>query len=251
MKLSWRLARRVSPVLAVLLAAPGALSRAQTSPGSSLSFPAQLSSAPDGDLLLARGQFIEAIDAYSHLPVDADTLNKIGVAWHHLSALGQAKKNYEMALSLRPDFPEAINNLGSTCFVERNYREALRMYQRAFALEPRSAIIAANLGTAYFAEDKYSQGLAAYRKAWSLDPSVLDFNPLDMVEGSTPKRVRARRDYSLAQIFAEQGVDDHAIDYLRRAVADGFRDWKRLLRDPAFAHLRDTPEFASLMLGVG
>ncbi len=242
--------KRISPFLAaVFLLAPGVSVRLRASGQTSPPFPA-ITSEPDGDLLLARGQFLQAIDAYSRLPVDPDTLNKIGVAWHHLSALNQAVKNYQLALALRPDYPEAINNLGSAYFVEKNYRLALHMYQRAFLLEPRSAIIAANLGTAYFAEDKYEQGMDAYRTAYSLDPSALDFDPFDMVEGASPKRVRARRDYSLAQIFAEQKADDRAIDYLRRAMANGFRDWKHLMHDPVFAELRGTDAFANLMMGI-
>jgi len=243
--------RRFSPVLAaVLVLVPGLTSPAQATQDSSPPPPSTFTAEPDGDALLAQGQFLQAIQAYSRLPVDADTLNKIGVAWHHLSAVNNAKRNYEEALLLRPEYPEAINNLGSAYFVERNYREALRLYQRAFALDPQSAIIAANLGTAYFAEDKAKAGLEAYRTAWSLDPSVLDFDPTSMIEGATPKRIRARRDYSLAKVFAEQKVDERALDYLRRAMAEGFRDWRRLMRDPAFAQLRETPEFAKFMMGV-
>ena len=250
MQLPWLIARRLSPVFAFLLLAPGLRAPAQSPRIFSPQLVSTQTPEGDGDFFLAHGQYIEAIDAYRRAPADADTLNKIGVAWHHLSALNLAKKSYEEALSLRPDYPDAINNLGSAYFVEKNFRQALRLYQRAFSLEPHSAIIAANLGTAYFAEGKYAEGLDAYRTAYALDPSVLDFDLSGLIEGGTPKRVRAHRDYSLAEIFASQNVLDRALDYLHRAMAEGFHDWKRLMRDPAFTQLRETPEFAKLMLGA-
>ncbi len=215
-----------------------------------LSLTATASGEAAGDHLLVHGEFLAAISAYSTAPVDADTLNKIGVAWQHLSAVEQARKDYEMALLLRPNFAEALSNLASAYYVEKDYRHALHLYQRAFSLDPQSAIIAANLGTAYFAEDKYELGLDAYKTAYALDPAALDFDLTRMIEGATPKRVRARRDYSLAEVFASQNVNDRALDYLRRAMGEGFRDWKRVMRDPAFARLRNTPEFAHLMLGA-
>ncbi|HEY1502385.1 MAG TPA: tetratricopeptide repeat protein [Acidobacteriaceae bacterium] len=233
------LVARLSPVVLFIALSPFAA--AQTS---------QASSPKDaGDVLFAQGAFIEAIDAYNRAPADAATLNKIGVAWHHLSSVDEARKNYERALSLQPDFPEALSNLGSTYFVEKNYRQAQHLYERAFALNPKSAIIAANLGSVYFAQEKYEQGLEAYRTAFNLDPASLDFDLTRMIEGPSSRRIRLRRDYSLSEIFASENLDDRAIDFLRRAMGEGFHDWKRVMHDPAFAELRDTPQFAQLMLG--
>jgi tetratricopeptide (TPR) repeat protein len=199
-----------------------------------------------GDLFFARGEFIEAIDAYSRAPYDAATLNKIGVAWHHLSAVGQAKMNYERALSLRPDFPEALNNLGAAYFAQKNYSRAIRLYRRALQLSPDSAITSANLGTAYFAQGKSGPGLEAYRSALSMDPAVFDLDSPQIIDGPITDQDRARQDYCIAELFAQMGSQDRALDYLRKAFAAGFKDHRRLAEDPAFASLRTTAEFASL-----
>ncbi|MGB9029539.1 MAG: tetratricopeptide repeat protein [Acidobacteriaceae bacterium] len=199
-----------------------------------------------GDLLFAHGKFVEAIDAYSRAPHDAATLNKIGVAWHHLSAVDQARMNYEKALSLRPNFPEALNNLGAVYFSHKNYSRAIRLYRRALQLSPDSAVTSVNLGTAWFAEGKSDRGLQAYRSALAMDSDVFDLDSPQIVDGPISDEDRARQDYCIAELFAQMNSQERALDFLRRAFASGFKDRHRLADDPAFATLRTTPEYASL-----
>ena len=243
----WLVATRLSSVVAVLLVAIGPCIGAQTRQAS-LPSPRAMTPEAAGDLLFARGQYLEAIDAYMRAPYDAATVNKIGVAWHHLSAVAQARKNYEEALSLRPDFPEALNNLGATYFTEKKYGQAIRLYRRALHLAPDSPITAANLGTAYFAEGRASQGLAAYRTAFSLDSTVFDLDSPSMIfNGPITDQERARQDYCIAELLAAMHDQERALEYLRKAFDAGFKDGKRLWQDPAFAELRLTAGFASLI----
>jgi tetratricopeptide (TPR) repeat protein len=74
-----------------------------------------------GDLYLARGEYEQAIEAYQQAPRTAEVWDKMGVAWHHLDAIGEARHDYQRALLIRPNYPEAINNLGATYFAQRNY----------------------------------------------------------------------------------------------------------------------------------
>jgi tetratricopeptide (TPR) repeat protein len=243
-----RLLASLTCVLSLLLLAPATHSSSQAL--APARFP-PLSPEATGDLLMARGHYLEALNVYSQAPVNAELWNKMGVAWDHLSGLDHAKQDYERALALRPDYPDALNNLGSAWFELKNYRKALQCYERAFALNPHSAIIAANLGTAYFAIGKFQEGEQAYHTAWELDPAALDFDAPHLDDGPTSKRARAHRDFCLAEIFAAQQLNARAIDHLRRAFYEGFHNWKRLMHDPAFAQLRQTPEFARLMIGPG
>jgi tetratricopeptide (TPR) repeat protein len=200
-----------------------------------------------GDLLMARQEYLAAIDAYRQAPMDAVTLNKIGMAYHHLFALDEARKDYQKALLIRPNYPEAINNLGAAEFAQGKYKEAIRLYRRAFKLMPHSAVIAANLGTAYFAHSKYKDGLEAYQTAFALDPTVFDPNSPQVIPGASNPHDRARQDYCIAELFAQAGDKDRALEYLRKALNDGFDDRNRILEDTDFAQLRKTPEFARLM----
>ena len=199
-----------------------------------------------GDLLIARQQYLAAIDAYRQAPVTAVTLNKMGIAYHHLFALDEARRDYQKALLIRPNYAEAINNLGAADFAQGRYKDAIKLYRRALRLMPESAVIAANLGTAYFARGKYNNGLEAYQTAFRLDPTVFS-EDTPLVQGPTASRDRARQDYCLAELFAEAGDKVHAIEFLRKALDDGFSDHNRLMQDTDFAQLRKTSEFAQLM----
>lgn len=200
-----------------------------------------------GDLYMARGEYMQAVDAYRQVdPASATVWNKLGIAWHHLSAVDEAKRDYERALLIRPNYPEAINNLGATYFEQKDYRKAIKLYRHAMELMPNSAVIAANLGTAYFAKGKYKPGILAYRKAFELDPGVFSDAAMT-VRGGTTAEDRAQQDYCLAKLFAQAGMKRAAIDYLRRAFDEGFHDRHRLMQDAVFAQVRTTADFAHLM----
>jgi len=200
-----------------------------------------------GDLDMARGQYLAAIEAYREAPVSAVTMNKLGIAYNHLLALDEARRDYEKALLIRPDYPEALNNLGATDFLERRYKRAIQLYRKALKLMPNSAVIAANLGTAYFARGKYQDGLEAYQIAFRINPNVFDSESPSIISGPSDAHDRARQDYCIAELYAHNGNQALAIDYLRRAFNDGFSDHSRLMQDTDFAMLRKTPEFAELM----
>jgi len=199
-----------------------------------------------GDILMARGEYMAAIEAYREAPSNAQVLNKTGIAYHHLLAMDLAKQDYEKALLIRPNYPEAINNLGAVYFAEHNFRKAIHYYQKALMLLPNSAVIAANLGTAFFARGKYEPGLAAYRRAFALDPTVFS-DSSQVISGPTTNQDRAHQDYCIAELFAEAGMQDRAIEYLRKAFDEGFTERNKVMENQVFAKLRQTAQFAQLM----
>jgi len=220
----------------------------QTASASSGTAMVKLSAEAQGDLHLARGEYELAIEAYRQAPPTAEVWDKMGVAWHHLDAIREARHDYERALLIRPDYPEAINNLGATYFAQRDYKKAIRLYREAARLMPQSAVIAANLGTAYFARGKYGKGFEEYRKAFQLDPTVFGApDSLANVAANTSLTYRAHEDYCLAELFAEAGMQKQAIEYLTRALNEGFSDKQRIMQDDVFTQLRKTQEFAQLM----
>lgn len=239
----------ISVSAAVLMLGSTLFARAESVPQTPANSTAQaLPPEERGDLLMAHQEYAAAIDAYSLAPRSAVIWNKIGIAYHHLEAIDEARRDYERALLIRPNYPEALNNLGATYFAERDYKKAIKLYRNALRLMPTSAVIAANLGTAYFARGKYRQGIAAYQTAFSLDPNVFDgMNILPAVPGTTTAADRARQDYCLAELFAQAGMEDRAIEFLRQAFDDGFTDRNRIMQDALLARLRTTAQFAQLM----
>lgn len=208
----------------------------------------QLSPEGLGDLLMVRHQYRQALDAYAKAPkMSAEIWNKTGVAYHHLFAMDQAKRDYEQALSLKPNLAVALSNLGSVYLDEKDYRRAETYYRRALKIEPGSAVIYHNLAMLNFVRGRPEKGVVALRKAMALDPATLEHDPLQSISEPTTRQERARESYCFAELFAEQGQYDRALTYLHKAIDEGFNDRKRLMDDPAFSHLRGTKEFAQLI----
>lgn len=208
----------------------------------------QLPPEERGDVLLAQRQYMAAIKAYRQAPADSATVwNKMGIAWQHLFATDQAKLDYERALRIKPNYPEAINNLGTIYYAQRNYKQAIKLYRRALKSMPRSATVYNNLGAAYFAQGKFDRGAAAYRSAFSIDPAVFSTASYQGIAALGSAEQQAEQNYCLAELFARAGMMDRAVEYLRKAMDEGFSDRKRLKQDRNFAALRKTAAYAQLM----
>lgn len=200
-----------------------------------------------GDLYMTYGRYTSAIEAYEQAPRSAQVWNMMGMAYHHLGGIDEARRDYERALTIRPNYPEAINNLGATYFADHRYKKAVKLYRHALRMMPGSAVIAANLGTAYFAWGKFRRGMEEYQRAFQLDPTVFA-NPETLAEpGTTLRSYRAEEDYCLAELFAQAGLQKEALDYLMQAFNEGFHDRQRLMQDSVFTQLRKSQQFAQLM----
>ena len=112
-----------------------------------------------GDIYMARKMYREAIEAFREgSPKDAVLQNKIGIAYHQMQQLDAARKCYQLAIRLKPDYVEAENNLGTVYYARKNFRKAIGCYRKAITMIPegaRQASIYSNMGTAYFARKQY------------------------------------------------------------------------------------------------
>lgn len=196
-----------------------------------------------GDLLMARGRYAAALQQYRDgVLTSASLWNKVGVAYHHLFAYDEAIQAYKMALTIDPRFAPALNNLGAVYHTRHNYKQAVKTYKQALKWAPRSASIYRNLGTSYFAEAKYALGVKAYQTAMSLDPEVFTVDQ-GAIESTSSRPQLIEMYYSLAKVFAAAQNFAQAMQNLRKAYDEGFRDRKRLAAEKTFASLRTTPEF--------
>jgi tetratricopeptide (TPR) repeat protein len=200
------------------------------------------------EILMARGEYAAAITAYQQGNLKSALVwNSIGMAYHHLFALDEARKAYQHALAINPRFSPAANNLAAVYYTQRELGVAEHWYKRALKNTSESAVIYCNLGTAYFAESKYKQGVKAYRKAFSIDPKVFSPEQHAMVEAGSTREQRIEMNYFVAETYARVGQHEQALNALRKAMDEGFKDRKRLTEDKDFATLRATPEFQHLL----
>ena len=209
----------------------------------------QLTDEQRADILMARKMYREAIETFEQEPnKSAVVYNKIGIAYHQLQQLENAKKNYERALKLKRDYSEALNNLGTVYYAQKSYRRAIGYYRRALRLNPQSASIYSNLGTAYFARKRYQDATDAYQQALSIDPQVFETksNYGTLLQDRNVEE-RAKFHYYLAKMYAKSGRNELALQYVRKALEEGFKEKNKLNEDPEFQALRDTPEFKELL----
>jgi tetratricopeptide (TPR) repeat protein len=201
------------------------------------------------DILMARKMYLEAIDVYKEGPLDSAVIwNKVGIAHHQMLHFAEARKNYEKAVKLNPQYAEAINNLGTIFYAKKSYRRAIGAYNKALKIAPNSASIYSNLGTAEFARKKYQEASEHYQKALALDPEVFEHRSTYgtlLQERSIGEK--AKFHYYLAKTYANAGNLERAIQYLRMALEEGFKEKAKLMEEPEFAKLRDTAEFKELM----
>ncbi len=62
-----------------------------------------------------------------------------------------------------------------------------------------------------------------------------------------PTEEQITLNYALARMYAQAGMVEPAIHYLRLAFMDGFNDNKKLMQDTGFATLRKTQQFRLLL----
>jgi len=224
---------------------------AQTSDSSALPVVSQPAVTPEmrGDIYMARKMYSEAIEAFSQgSPKDPVLRNKIGIAHHQLMQMDAARKCYEQAIKLKPAYSEAVNNLGTVYYANKSYRRAISQYKKAIKLAPDSASIHSNLGTAYYARNQLALASEEYRIAIKLDPEVFEHHSsYGTLLQERSVQDRARFHYMMAALYAQDGRNELALQYLRKALEEGYKERKKLPDDPAFAGLRDLPEFKELL----
>jgi tetratricopeptide (TPR) repeat protein len=202
-----------------------------------------------GDIFMARKMYREAVDVYQQDQSNSAILaNKIGIAYHQLTILPQARKQYELAHRLDSHYSEAINNLGTVFYAQKNYRKAIGQYKKALKLNPNSASIHSNLGTAYFARKSYENAFKEYQTALSLDPEVFEHrNSHGVLLQERSVDERAKFHFYLAKTYAKSGQTERALLYIRKAIEEGFKERSKFADDADFAAIRELPAFQELM----
>jgi tetratricopeptide (TPR) repeat protein len=205
-----------------------------------------------GDIYMARKMYREAVEAFREgSPKDPVLLNKIGIAYHQMLQLDNARKSYEQAIKVKPDYVEAINNLGTVYYAKKNFRRAMSWYNRALKLAPaeaKSASIYMNLGTAQFARKQYEKATESYQTAMKLDPDVFEHHGnFGVILEERSVEERAKYHFYLAKLYAKGGRNELALQYLRKSLEEGFKEKKKLEEDADFAGLRDLPEFKEII----
>ena len=127
-----------------------------------------------GLTLLDQGQYDAATsqfqEALSLKPDFAYACNNLGDAYYKNDQTDKAIDQYQKALRLKPDYPEARYNLGVACFKLGLMDEAISQYQAALRLKPDYAEAHFNLGIAFGHQGQIDQAVRQFQAAVRLNP---------------------------------------------------------------------------------
>jgi tetratricopeptide (TPR) repeat protein len=213
------------------------------------------------DALRSQKDYIAAAnlyhDALRKSPKNAILWNKLGMTelvigsgaqgFDRTSRFNSARMDFEQATKLKKDYAEAFNNLGVVYYQQGNYNKAISRYKSAIAIRD-SASFHSNLGSVYFAQKKLPLAMNEYMLALQLDPEVFERSSTTGLIGrvSRPEE-RAKYAFMLARLYAKVGDVDHAINQIRTALENGYKELDPLYKDQEFAAVRNDPRFTQLM----
>ncbi len=197
------------------------------------------------DQLRAVKLYLDALDYYraalAKQPNSAGLLNKIGITELMMQRYREAKKSFDQSIKSDRKFADAYNNLGVVFYEEQKYGAAVKEYRRAIAIDGSSASFFSNLGAALFAKKEFDPAVTGLRsRAWQLDPDVFERTSRGGVQAQLPSPGdRARYDFLVAKLYAKMGYSDRSLEYLRKAMEEGYKDFNNVYKDEEFADVAE------------
>jgi len=196
--------------------------------------------------------YFDAIDYYraalAKSPNNAKLLVKICRTQLVMTRWKEGQKTCQQAIKTDRTSADAYNNLGVALYEQRKYGPAIKEYHKAIDIDDTSASFYSNLGAALFAKKQFEPAVEAYQKAVEIDPDVFMRTSRGGVQAQLPSpEDRARYDYTVAKLYAKMGLPDRSLEYLRKAMEEGYKDFQNVYKDVEFTELRKDKRFAQLV----
>jgi protein O-GlcNAc transferase len=133
-------------------------------------------------------------------PNHIDAINLLGVVAQKFNYLDIAVKQFQNAISIKPDFAHAHSNLGNVLLEQGKLDAAVASYQKAISIKPDFADALYNLGTILQKQKKLDGAVAIYQKVVSINPNY------------------AKAHSNLGVIFKKQKKFDEAVTSCQNAI---------------------------------
>ena len=199
----------------------------------------------------AQKRYLDSVDYYKAAIAKQQTpllWNKEGIALLFLQRSKEAQKCFEQALAIDKNSAEGLNNLGFIAQIQKRYNRAIKYYNKALEIRPNSPTFHYNLGSAYFAKHDYQKATQEYHTAYQIDPDIFQrVSKMGIMAQTSSPEDRAAFSFMVAKMYAQSGDIEHSLEYLRKAMEEGFKNIKEVYNDAVFANLREDPRFAELM----
>ena len=131
-----------------------------------------------GVILKGMGQLDLSVEAYIRAltirPDYPEAYNNMGNALNEQCRLREAVEAYNKALAIKPDYAEAYNNMGNALKEQCKMEEAVEAYNKALAIKPDYAEAYNNIGNAFNRQGKMEEAVEAYNKALAIKPDYAE-----------------------------------------------------------------------------
>jgi len=188
--------------------------------------------------LYSNGKVSEALDAIELLfkehPNESLLFNIRGACYAALGQLEVAVKNYEDALTIKPDYSDVSYNLGNVLKDLGHLEEAIKSYKKTIAIEPNYYAAQHNLGVTLQELGLLNDAAEQYEQALDIKPDNIEARiNLGFVYQSLGHFEEAIAQYdailsiypeneevlnNLGIIYRELGNADEAISYYKKAL---------------------------------
>jgi tetratricopeptide (TPR) repeat protein len=208
------------------------------------------------DVARAREQYYIAANWYiAALRYDAANPSlyiKLGITEMKIGDMDTARKDFALAVKHDPSNVDALNNLGAVYTLQRRYRPAVRYLKEALALDESKAATHLNLAEAWAGQKQMDRAMTEYARALELDADILNSTDKEGVfaQVSTPEQ-KALVSFMIARAYVKRGNIEGALDYLRQAKEQHYKELASVYTDPAFTPLWKDPRLAEIVKPQG
>ena len=187
-----------------------------------------------GDALARQGRFKEAISHFSEvlrtISENATVHYNMGFALAGQGDLEKAISHYSEALRINPDYAKAHYNLGNVLVEQGGFKEAISHFSEAVRIKPDYVKAHYNLGIILTRQGNFEKAISHYSEAVRLNP---DFS--------------AAVYYNMACIYARQNKIEESIDWLKKAIKSGYKNWGLLKTDKDLENIRGSSYYKEIV----
>jgi predicted TPR repeat methyltransferase len=134
--------------------------------------------------------------------------------------LDQAIASYGKAIELKPNFPEAYNNLGVALRIQGKLDEAVASFRKAISLHPNYAEAFGNLGSAFQSQGKLAESLGCFKQQVRITPeNIVAQHHVSSLLGNNTERAPAEYVEKVFDAYADT-FDSHLVQMLKYDIPE-------------------------------
>lgn len=109
-------------------------------------------------------------------PSNPELQHELALAYQRLDKFDLSLQHFRKAIDLKPDFPDAYNNMGVLYSQRGDWDDALKCFSKAvsYVLYQTPHFAYRNMGLVYFKMKDYGRAIEFYKKALSVSPDYVD-----------------------------------------------------------------------------